>query len=100
MDMVRDSWTDRDGHEPFHEMVDCLWLLTFDFVTQEAEVVVKLACPGCVCDAMSIPCFGDTPPAFLFRLDLHRVCGNDANACCWPIGRGPEVEGVEVKMGR
>lgn len=63
-------------------------------------MVVKLACTGCVCNAVSVPLFGDTPPAFLFRLDLHHACSDDTDAwggqvvnvhCC-PIGGGPHTD--------
>lgn len=62
--------------------------------------MAKLACTGCVCDAVSVPLFGDTLPAFLFRLDLHHACGDDADAwggrvvnvhCCL-IGGGPHAD--------
>lgn len=58
------------------------------------------ACTRCVYDAMSVQPFGDTPPRFFFRLDLHHAGSDDASAqhgrvvnmCCWPIGGGPDAD--------
>lgn len=63
-------------------------------------MVVKLACAGGICDAVSVPLFSNTPPALLFRPDLHHARSDDADAGSGrvvdasrrPIGGGPDAD--------
>lgn len=51
-------------------------LLAFLLSDERTDMVVVLASPGCVCEALRIlPVLSDPPPELLLRLDtVHRLC--------------------------